>query len=146
MLAKMFGNRAHWAPLLLRIGVGLAFFFSGLQKLTGIAGTVGFFSSLGLPVPGVTAPMIGIIECFGGLALLLGIGTRLAGLLLICDMVVAILVARLPGAQGLLAQGLPGGWGAVRLELILLLGALSLVLTGPGATSIEMAVLKREIP
>ncbi len=146
MLEKMVGNRAHLVPLIIRIGVGLAFFFSGLQKLLGIAGTVGFFGTLGLPIPGVTAPFIGIVECFGGLALLLGIGTRLASVLLICDMTVAILAARLPGAQGLLAQGLPNGWAAVRTELLLGLGCLALLFTGPGSTSLETNVLKREIP
>ena len=105
-----------------------------------------YYRALGLPVPGVSAPFIGILECFGGLALLLGIGTRLVSMLLICDMIVAILASKLGGAQGLLTLGLPNGWTALRLELMLMLGALSLVLMGPGTPSLEKSVFKREIP
>ena len=146
MLAKMLGHRSSWVPLILRIGVGLTFFFSGLPKLTNIGGTVGFFTTLGIPVPGVTAPFIGILECIGGLLVLFGIGTRLISLLLIGDMIVAILAARLGGQQGLLTLGLPNGWSSVRTEFMLLLASLSLVLMGPGAPSVEKSMLKRELP
>lgn len=145
MLAKALGTKnAGLIPLFIRIGVGLTFIFSGWSKLSNFA--VPFFTQLGIPLPGVMGPFITFLELIGGLCILLGVGTRVFGALLICDMIVAILVARLGGQQGLLALGLPNGWNSIRTELLLLLGSLSLVFSGPGPASVETNVLKREIP
>jgi putative oxidoreductase len=145
MLAKIFdkGNSGV-IPLVIRIGVGLTFFFAGWSKLGNFA--VPFFTQLGIPAPGITGPFITLLEMIGGLCILLGIGTRFFSLLLIGDMVVAILAARLGGQQGLLTLGLPGGWNSLRTEFLLMLGCLALLLSGPGAISVERSMLKREIP
>ncbi len=67
-------------PLLLRIGVGLTFFLSGLGKvLGGVGGVAGFFGNIGVPLPGLMAPFISYLELFGGLAILLGLFTRPLG-------------------------------------------------------------------
>lgn len=144
MIAKMIGNRSNWLPVLIRIGAGLTFLFAGLPKL--ITGSVPFFTQLGIPAPGIAAPFIGVVETVGGIALLLGLGTRFFSILLVCDMLVAIFVAKLPGPQGLLTLGLPNGWNAVRVETLLLLSALGLALGGPGKPSIDLNVIKRELP
>lgn len=143
MLSKTFGNNASIVPLLLRIGAGLTFLFAGIAKLG--APPVQFFGQIGIPAPEIMAPFIAILETVGGLMLLLGFGTRLAALLLVCNMVVAILAAKMGGQQGLATLGLPNGWNAVRIEVMLLLSCLALLFTGPGSPSVERNVMKREL-
>lgn len=145
MLAKTFGGMSGLGNLLMRIAVGLAFVFAGIGKLMGLAGTTGYFGSLGIPLPGVMAPVIAIVELVGGLAIMFGLLTRPAALLLAINMLVATLLAKLGGAQGLLAQGLPAGWNAVRLELVLLACCLWFLFNGAGKSSIEHDVLKKEL-
>lgn len=55
---------------------------AGIAKLTGFAGTVGYISSVGLPLPSVAAALAAVVEIGGALALLFGFGTRLAALAL----------------------------------------------------------------
>lgn len=55
---------------------------AGIAKLTGFAGTVGYISSVGLPLPSVAAALAAVVEIGGALALLFGIGTRIAALAL----------------------------------------------------------------
>jgi putative oxidoreductase len=62
---------------------------AGIGKLTGFAGTVGYISSVGLPLPSVAAALAAVVEIGGGLALLLGFGTRLAALALAAFTLVA---------------------------------------------------------
>jgi putative oxidoreductase len=65
-----------------RLLFALLFLPAGISKLTGFAGTVGYISSVGLPLPQVAAALALSLEIIGGVALLLGVGTRLAALAL----------------------------------------------------------------
>ena len=62
---------------------------AGIGKLTGFAGTVGFISSVGLPLPTAGAALALVVEIVGGLALLFGFQTRLAALVLAAFTLVA---------------------------------------------------------
>lgn len=121
-----------WGILLIRVVVGIAFFMHGQQKLfeMGIGGVTGFFGSLGIPAPGLFAVIVSLVETVGGLALILGILTRIAGLLLTIDMLVAMLVFHAPNGFFVGSNG---------IELVLVLGAcaLGLALTGPGALALD---------
>lgn len=55
---------------------------AGIGKLTGFAGTVGYISSVGLPLPSLAAALAAVVEIGGALALLFGFGTRIAALAL----------------------------------------------------------------
>ena len=81
-----------WAALLLRVGMGTLFLAHGaLLKLGtfGLAGTMGYFGSIGCP------PALGVVviagEILGRLALILGIGVRVVSLALIPLMIGALL-------------------------------------------------------
>src|SRR5262245_31308761 len=82
--------------LAIRIGVAAVLIFHGAQKLFGlfgghgIAGTAGFMASIGIPFATASAVLAGSAEFFGGLALLLGVGTRIAAIPMIFTMLVAI--------------------------------------------------------
>ena len=105
----------------------------GLPKLLDIPGTQNSFTNMGLPPE--LAVIIGLLEFIGGLAILLGIFTRIAAIFLAIDMIGAILSVKL-------SKGFIGGF---ELDLLYLAIMISLILTGPGSLSIEKNILKREM-
>jgi putative oxidoreductase len=72
-----------------RLLMAWIFLPAGIGKLTGFAGTVGYISSVGMPVPQVAAVVALIVEIVGGLALIAGFGTRIAALVLAAFTLVA---------------------------------------------------------
>jgi len=96
-LYALFERAANWlqSPLLLgvRLYWGWQFFQTGWGKLHNLAHVVGFFTSLGIPLPAVNAYFVSGLECVGGILLFLGLGSRLIALPLAFDMVVAYLTA-----------------------------------------------------
>src|SRR5262249_49750176 len=83
------------SPLLLslRLYWGWQFFMTGKGKLINLDQTVDFFTQLNLPFPHLNAILAGSTECFCGLLLLLGLGSRFISIPLIATMVVAYLTA-----------------------------------------------------
>jgi putative oxidoreductase len=86
-------SNAPAAILLGRVMLAVIFLLSGFGKLTAISGTAGYFGSLGLPLPTVTAVVVGLIELLGGLAVLVGFQTRIVGWLMAIFTVATALVA-----------------------------------------------------
>jgi putative oxidoreductase len=76
-----------------RILLSVIFVLSGFQKLTGFGGTVAFMGSEGLPMPEVTAIVAILIECIGGILLVIGYQIRLVGLVLAFWSIATALVA-----------------------------------------------------
>jgi putative oxidoreductase len=77
----------------LRVAVGLVFLGTALQKLTRHASTTADFKHWGLPSPSAFVYAIALLELLCGLALVTGLATRLAALLLLCDMLGAVATA-----------------------------------------------------
>lgn len=67
-----------WAPVVARVLLALVFIMAGIGKITGFAGTAGFISSVGLPMPEVLTILAIIVELGGGLLLLFGYMGRIA--------------------------------------------------------------------
>jgi putative oxidoreductase len=122
--------------LVLRLVVGIVFIVHGGQKLFvfGIPGVQASFTKIGAPFPMVTGPLIGGLEFFGGIALVLGLLTRLVTLGLAADMLGAIILVH--GKNGFF---LPKGYEFV---LILMGASIALLLSGPGNLSAD-AILSR---
>lgn len=127
--AKIF----QFSPIPLRIIAGIGFIMHGLPKLLDLPGTQTSFINMGLPPELVI--IIGLLETIGGLAILLGILTRIAAGLLAINMIGAIIQVKL-------AKGFIGGY---ELDLLYFAIMISLMITGPGKFSIEKNIIKREI-
>jgi putative oxidoreductase len=84
---------AFLAPLLTRVVMGQAFYYTGHGKLQNFDRTVSFFTDLGIPFPALNAGFVSSIEYIGGMCLIVGLGTRVFSLLLSGSMVVALLTA-----------------------------------------------------
>lgn len=84
-----------WAgPLLARVIVGYVFMLTGWGKLMNLPQMIENFRGWGIPYPEILTPFVSGVECFGGLALILGLFTRVAGGALAVVMVVAIISAK----------------------------------------------------
>jgi putative oxidoreductase len=106
------------STLILRVILGVTFFIHGLVKFQGgIENIVGWFDSIGLP--GALAYGVAVLEMVGGLALIIGLGSRIVSALLVLLMLGAIVKGKL--AVGFLGNGQGAGW-----ELDLALLAMSL--------------------
>ena len=76
------------------------------------------------------AAIVTFVQLLGGIALIVGIGTRIVALLLAIVMLVAILTVHL-------ANGFYASDGGIEFSLTLLAGNLLLLLAGPGSMSLD---------
>ena len=123
----------------LRLILGATFIAHGAQKLFvfGFAGVTGGFAQMGIPMPGFFGPFVALVEFFGGIAIVLGLLTRLAALGLAVNMVVAMLSVHLKA--GFFN---PGG---VEFPLALFGMGIALMTTGAGDFSIDALINKRSV-
>ena len=134
--ATILPQRLNAALGILRIVLGGIFIAHGAQKLFvfGLAGVVGAFGQMGVPLPGVIGPAIAFLEFFGGIALVLGLFTQPVALLLAVDMLGAIALVQIN-------KGFIGGY---EFELLLLGTALALALAGAGEYSFDRVLAARK--
>ena len=123
MLEKIFGPYRDYSLFILRLFVGGLFIAYGLLKLFGgLSSFTIFLIQAGVPFARIMAPFVAGVEFLGGVAIILGLGTRTAALLLTGVMIVAMLTVTLKA-------GFAGGYD---INLALLGGLLALLLAGPG--------------
>ncbi len=126
--------RIDLALLLLRLILAAVFGAYGVAKWAGEMNRVaGLMMSAGIPLADVAARVVAVVETGGAILLLLGLWTRVAGLLLAIEMSVAIW-------KVVWRQGFLGGYA---FELTLLTVALSLAVAGGGAWSVGRDRLSR---
>jgi putative oxidoreductase len=126
--------------MMLRLVAGTIFAAHGAQKLFvfGLDGVAGGFAQMGVPLPGVMGPLVGFVELFGGLALIAGLLTRLAGFGLTAVMLGAMFMVHLPAGFFL-----PNGYEFV---LMLAASATTLVITGAGGYSVDALLARKQQP
>ncbi|KHQ54088.1 DoxX family protein [Mameliella alba] len=128
-----------YAATLLRVSSGVLFLAHGLLKVNvfTIAGTVGYFESLGLP--GFLAYLTIAAELGGGLALILGVAVRLVSLALIPVLLGATWVHI---GNGWLFSGEGGGW---EFPLFWTVAQLAVAFLGAGAFALRIPALQRTL-
>lgn len=123
---------------ILRITLGALFLIHGVVKFQGgIMNTVGWFDSIGLP--GFLAYAVALFEIIGGVALILGIATRLVSVLFGLMMIGATLKVKL--ALGLLGNGQMAGY---ELDIAFLVIAIFLAINGSSFASIGHLIFKKD--
>jgi len=121
-----------FAPLVLRLAVGVVLAYHGWLKLPDISGFAGFVDSLGIPAPELMAYVVTYLELLGGIALIFGLATRYVAALFVIEMAFTTILVKVD--VGLIAS--EGGPGA-ELDILILAIAMSLVLTGAGKWSVD---------
>lgn len=89
-----------------RILLALIFIMSGLQKISGYAGTQGYMEAMG--VPGALLPLVILVEVVGGIMLAVGYKAAIAAFLLAgFSLLSGLLFHYIPslGMEGMQAQG-----------------------------------------
>ncbi len=129
------GINPGWGLTIVRISMGLIFAVHGYQKFAGgIAGVSAFFAKLAIPLPGLMAPVVALLELGGGILLILGLATRWIGLLLALEMIVTAFWVQVPTR----------GWSASDLDRTLLAAGVLLLLAGPGRLALDAFWLETE--
>lgn len=124
--------------VVLRVILGLTFFIHGLVKFQdGIGNTAGWFDSIG--IPGFMAYVVAGIELVGGIALVIGLGTRIVSALLVLIMLGAIIKVKL--AVGFLGNGQMAGY---ELDLAFLAMALFLAINGSKQLAVDKFFAKKD--
>jgi putative oxidoreductase len=104
----MFASLQNPLSLVGRILLAVLFVPAGIGKITGFAGTVGYATAMGMPLPTLGVAVGLVIELVGGLALLAGFGTRFAALALAVFTLVASFIFHgywaLPADQQMMQQ------------------------------------------
>jgi putative oxidoreductase len=144
-LTTALDRQRAWMPLLLRIPVGATFALHGYGKVfeRGILATASGFAEHGIPLGAVLGPIVPIAEFFGGLCLIVGLGTRVWAFLQAWIMIFAI--AFVHGSQGFQMHAVMmtregkqvaanAGW---EWQALILAASLVLVIGGGGALSMD---------
>jgi putative oxidoreductase len=125
--------------LLLRLYFFWQLFLTGKGKLLNIGKVSEFFASLGIPLPTLNAYLIGSLECFGSLLLIVGLMSRPLSLLIVSSMVVAYFTADFEAISNMFSD--PDKF--VKADPFpFLVTAVIVLLFGPGKFSLD-AMLKR---
>ena len=129
---------APYGLAILRVVLGIAMLVHGWSKLSGgVDNVAGFFGGmLGIPAPGLMAWVVTIVELVGGILLVIGFLSQIAGILIALDMLGAILFAYLLRGTAFIENGAIT-W---EKEAVFAAAALCIALAGPGAWSVDDVV------
>jgi putative oxidoreductase len=144
-MRRLLATEAPASTILIRIVIGGIFLTEGIQKFLYPSDLgAGRFAKIGIPAPDMIGPFVGGIEIVGGALLIVGLLTRIAAILLLIDISVAIVSTKIPILLG------HGFWGfsltklprygflsmihEARTDLAMWLSLLFLLIVGAGRT------------
>jgi putative oxidoreductase len=136
MLAE--SNRFGIAMLLLRVVIGFAFVLHGAPK---IAHASSWMDAMPFHPPALLQEAAAVAEFFGGIALIAGVASRIAATLIVLDMLVAIAAVHLPAHAPLVSSH----GASLELPAVYLIGALAIVLVGPGRWSADALIARLKL-
>lgn len=128
-------ERYEKSIVLIRVLVGWVFLSEGIQKfLYPSALGVGRFERIGIPAPGVMAPVVGGVEIVFGILVLVGLFTRWSAVPLLCVISGALITTKVPFFVH------HGFWAVLheaRTDVSMLLGLIFLVIVGGGSLALD---------
>jgi len=153
-MRELFITDAPAATVLVRVMAGSVFLSEGIQKfLYPEELGAGRFAKIGIPSPEIMGPFVGGCEIVCGALLIIGLLTRLAAIVLLIDITVAIVSTKIPlllghGYWGFSLMKLPryGFWSMMheaRTDFSMWLGLLFLLIVGAGTWSFDAALMRR---
>jgi putative oxidoreductase len=134
------------APTIIRLALALVFFPHGAQKVLGwfggygFSGTMGFFTSMGIPA--VFAALAIAAEFLGAIGLAVGLLSRVAAFGIAATMVVAVLTVHLPNGFFMNWTGKQAGEG-FEYHLLVLAMTLVVMIKGAGKASLDRLLTRR---
>jgi putative oxidoreductase len=141
-LDLLLGTYPSWSRAVVRVALGVVFLAHGGQKVFGWFGGPGLKATIQtfqqyMKVPPAATVVAALIELLGGLAMLTGFLARPAAVGIIVVMLVAI--AKVHGQHGFFINfsGTPGKGHGFELNFVLIAMALSILIGGAGALSID---------
>ena len=142
-LDLLLGTYPSWSRLVVRLALGVVFFAHGAQKVFGWFGGHGLKATIQvfqqyLKIPPAATVIAAFIECFGGLAILVGVLARPVAVSLIVVMLVAI--AKVHWQNGFFLATQPGQANGWEYNFVLIAMALAMLIGGAGALSIDYAL------
>jgi putative oxidoreductase len=142
-LDLLLGTYPSWSHLVVRLALGIIFFAHGSQKVFGWFGGHGLKATIQvfhqyMKIPPAASVLAAFIECFGGLALIVGFLARPSALGLILVMLVA--VAKVHWKNGFFLASQPGQANGWEYNFALIAMALSVLIGGAGALSVDYLI------
>jgi len=141
-LDLLLGTYPSWSRAVVRVALGVVFLAHGGQKVFGWFGGPGLKATIQMfqqymKVPPAATVVAALIEFLGGLAMLTGFLARPAALGIIAVMLVAIV--KVHGQHGFFINfsGTPGKGHGFEFNFVLIAMALSILIGGAGALSID---------
>ena len=133
-----------WAPLMLRLALGIVMFPHGAQKMLGWFGGNGFEATMGfmtekMGLPALIVFLVIVIEFFGSLALIAGVLTRVAALAVGVEMIGAIATVHAQNGFFMNWTGQQAGEG-FEYHILLLGIVAALLVLGAGRWSVDRAL------
>jgi putative oxidoreductase len=144
MFRKLLATSDDWTLTLLRLVLGVVFFFHGAQKALGwfggygFSGTMGFFTGM-LHIPAPFAFMAICAEFLGGIGLIVGALGRIAAFGIATNMLVAIVLVHSHFGLFMNWSGQQKGEG-FEYHLLAIAIALVLMARGSGCFSVDRAL------
>jgi putative oxidoreductase len=124
-MRRLFPLNPDLALLILRVMLGIIMIYHGWPKVTNLGGTIEAMAGMGVPAPAVAAIFATVAEVVGGLLMVLGAFTDIAGLMFAIDMLGAITFVHAK-------NGFSVAKGGMEWPLLLVAAALAIALAGPG--------------
>ena len=142
-MKRLLASYNSWALTGARLALAVVMFAHGAQKMlgwfggNGFTGTMGFFTSKGIPAP--FAFLAIVAEFFGSMGLIVGLLGRVAAFGIFCNMVVAILTVHMSNGFFMNWFGKQAGEG-FEYHILAIGLAVAVMIGGSGAASIDRAL------
>lgn len=130
------GSAASVGLLALRVVAGLAMMMHGLPKIQNMSSWMGADSW----APPALQALAAVAEFGGGIALAIGLLTPLTCFGIICVMATAIFAVHVPQGHPFVGKG-----GSYELPLLYMVTMFAVMLTGPGAYSLDAFLFKKKL-